>query len=242
MVKKYWTGVACLMIIVLFTGCSSTLNLGSGDLSVTVKPGEDWNHKLPVFLFFSIKTQPQFAIWVDYIDTIYVTHKTATQGWSKAPGDPTPKDKITRNEALPYWSHKRNILGTNGSYMPSRDKPVEDAKTSATPKKESTFGYNPANLPDKFLVVAEFNISTDFNDTYRKDLAKEDENYSGGEWRSGQPSIIYEAQVDKNSTGIVKMKITGHGSPDGSNGNLYSDMSGMTTAMKIVGDITVKVK
>lgn len=56
-----------------------------------------------------------------------------------------------------------------------------------------------------------------------------DSNYSGGKEGSGQPAVIYKAEVDL-TTGKKNFEATliGHSSPDGSDGEIHTDMSGLS--------------
>ena len=75
-------------------------------------------------------------------------------------------------------------------------------------------------------------------------LAKEGEtNYSGGKEGSGQPAIVYTANVDLLSgEKSFEANLIGHSSPDGSSGEINEDTSGLTTALHIVKRITVTIQ
>lgn len=53
-----------------------------------------------------------------------------------------------------------------------------------------------ANHLKHFVVKVEVNHSTDFNDYFPKNAQVGDSNYSGGKEGSGQPAVIYKAEVD----------------------------------------------
>jgi hypothetical protein len=93
------------------------------------------------------------------------------------------------------------------------------------------------------VVKIEINHSTDFNEAFPK-LAKEGEsNYSGGKEGSGQPAIVYTANVDLLSgEKSFEANLIGHSSPDGSSGEINEDTSGLTTALHIVKRITVTIQ
>lgn len=104
----------------------------------------------------TIKTQPQYAIWIkdldgNYMQTLYATSKIIQHKWSKAPSDPTAGE-IKREETLPYWTHKKN-------YRQS----VVAAISSATPKGSSLIKTKISQQTGKYVILAEFNNSTDFN-------------------------------------------------------------------------------
>ncbi len=223
---------------------TETIELQTGsDAEIRITVGDSWLHDFPLFLWFKTKNSPQFAVWIEdesgnYLDTVYVTKKVATEGWVFNSGN-------RRSEALPFWSHSRGEVYSDGLLLPTKDDPLPDAVTSATPKGSSIL---PVSLPsgtDRFIIYAEFNHSVDFNDFYPEDAAEGDSGYSGGEMGSGQPSVIYRAVLDSASLepgGEVIFELAGHGSADGSSGNLYPDISNLTTASNIVSSVIFVIK
>ncbi|WP_319559482.1 DUF2271 domain-containing protein [Marispirochaeta sp.] len=214
-------------------------------IRLTIEEGEHYRHRIPVFLFFSVKAPPQIAIWIEdmegnFMETLFVTQRTAQDNWRKAPGDDTQKEKLRRPESLPRWIHRST--GTEAQHWKG-PLPDADAVSSATPKS----GFSiPASLPEettRFRVLAEVNASLDFNESYPKDAAKGSVGYSGGPWGSGQPALVYAAEVDMSNPGTeqIELETVGHSSPDGSTGKLCSDLSGITTAHEIVRGIYIKV-
>lgn len=207
------------------------------NLTISIIKGEQYLHKFKVNSFISMKTPPQFAVWVEdlngnYIETLYATSKIVKQSWSKAPEDSTPKNQIKRDEALPYWTHKRS----NNTINP-------DVVSSATPKGNSVIKTKTDGKQSKYVVFAEFNSSTDFNEYYTKDAMYGKDNYSGGAWGSGQPAVIYSATIDLDSqNSVYELQPIGHSSADGRDGKLYKDLSKLTTSKNIVKSITVEVK
>ena len=73
------------------------------DIVIDIEPGEEWIHVEPY------NNAPTFAVWItdeegNYIETIYVTKKAATQDWSFARGDKRkekPREFI-RGKNSPY--------------------------------------------------------------------------------------------------------------------------------------------
>lgn len=207
------------------------------NIAISITKGEEYLHKFKVNSIISIKTPPQFAVWIEdlngnYIETLYATSKIVNQSWSKAPNDSAQKGEIKREEALPYWTHKRSNNGINS-----------DAVSSATPKGSSVIKTKANGKQGKYVIFAEFNNSTDFNEHYPKDALPSKDNYSGGAWGSGQPAIVYSATIDLDSINkVYELKPVGHSSPDGRDGKLYNDLSNLTTAKNIIKSVTVEVK
>lgn len=213
----------------------------SGDIKIRIETGSEWKHPFDLFLGIKRKNTPQIAIWAEdmegnYLTTIYVSHRIATQSWIMSGGD-------RRKSALPYWCHRRGVQYDDGLYLPTKDNPMPDAVTGATPSGNFDVRLVPTSEVRKFVIKAEFNHSTDFNDYYPKSAEEGDTNYSGGKGGSGQPAVVYEAAIDLDS-GLkeFKAKLIGHSSPDGSDGELYTELSTLTTALNIVREITIIVQ
>ena len=63
-----------------------------GDVKVCIEQGEQWLHDFPLFLGINKKNPPQIAVWLEdtqgnYLSTVYVTHKIATQSWQASEGN-----------------------------------------------------------------------------------------------------------------------------------------------------------
>lgn len=212
-------------------------------ITVRFETGDHYKHPLRINKLITIKTTPQIAVWIEdldgrYIDTLYVTRRAGTQGWRTSPD--LPAKKIRRPESLPCWSHRRGVVYPDGLFMPTRDNPLTDAITAASPAGDFRLRTKaPGNLT-KFVVLAEVNNSADFNDDYPADAQPGTPGYSGGEWGSGQPSVVYAAAVDLAAgPGTWELSPIGHGSPDGTDGNINPDTGGLTTARDIVRRIAV---
>lgn len=214
--------------------------LGNGNIKVSIEQGSEWLHDFSIFWFIKRKNAPQIAIWTEdlegnFLSTIYVSEKLATQSWTAAGGN-------RRKEALPCWSHAQGKQYVDGLYLPTKKEPLPDAVTGATPKSSFVANLQMSEDIKLFVVKCEFNHSTDFNEYYPKDARVGDTNYSGGKLGSGQPAVIYQAVIELNSgKKEFKGKLIGHSSPDGSDGKIYPDTSHLTTALNIVKEITVYV-
>lgn len=225
-------------------GCSGQTNnyseFGSGNVKVSIEQGSEWLHNFPIFWFIKKKNAPQIAIWTEdmdgnFLSTIYVTEKLAKQSWTAAGGN-------RRKESLPCWSHAQGKQYADGLYLPTKNEPLPDAVTGATPKGSFTANLQMNGDIKQFVVKCEFNHSTDFNEHYPKDAKEGDANYSGGKMGSGQPATVYQVVVDlTNGQHKFNGELIGHSSPDGSDGKIYPDTSKLTTAMDIVKGVTVYI-
>lgn len=235
--------ISTLLALALLCSCASCqkeeLHFTQGDIRIEVKTGEHWLHDFPLLLGISKKNPPQFAIWMEdtagnYLTTIFATYKIATEGWVSNGGN-------RRKEALPYWCHKRGIVYPDGLMLPTKSQPLTDGITGATPTGDQTIQVRLKELSLPVVIKAEFNHSLDFNDNFPKDASSGNANYSGGKMGSGQPAVVYSGTLYPNATTPLFLTLIGHSSPDGSSGNLYTDMDKLTTAKSIVSYIKVEI-
>ena len=207
-------------------------------VSVQVTIGEQWAHSFRMFLK-KITTTPQMAIWAEdadgkYLETLYVTKKFATQNWGIGSG--AKADATHRVESLPYWMFKR---GAAGLPSPTKNAPLPDAVTSASPKEDFILKTNVPGEAAEIFVLMEVNLSFDENDAYPEKAKERDANYNGV---SGQPAVVYRAKVNVAAPGRYDMTLIGHSSPSGKDGQLYEDVSSLTTALHIVKQAVVVVE
>lgn len=229
-------------MFLLFGSCQKELiEYKAGDLKVSIEQGNEWLHNFPVFLGIKVKNPPQVAIWIEdvngnYLSTVYVSHRIATQSWRMSGGN-------RRKEALPHWCYTRGVQYDDGLYLPTKDKPLTDGITGATPRGSFDVKLSPSQSLKKFVVKVELNQSTDFNGHYPKSAKEGEANYSGGEEGSGQPAIVYAVQVDLTSgKKSFEANLIGHSSPDGTSGDIDTDVSKLTTALHIVKRIMVNIQ
>lgn len=238
--KMTLTGI-CLLFVCLCSCQKELVEYRQGDVKVYIEQGDEWLHDFPMFMGIKKKNSPQMAIWVEsmegkYLSTIYVSHKIATQSWQAAGGN-------RRKEALPHWCYSRGVQYEDGLYLPTKDQPLTDGISGATPKGSFDVKMRPIADLTRFVVKIEVNHSTDFNDFYPKSAKEGDKNYSGGDKGSGQPALVYAANVDLSSgTMSFEAKLIGHSSPDGTSGNISEDLSEITTARNIVKRIIINIQ
>lgn len=241
--KKPFLSIAIAAMLMLNV-CScekEDLQFETDNISVKVIEGENWLHDFPLFLGMNIKNPPQFVIWLEdtegnYISTLFVTKKIATEAWMSNDGN-------RRKEALPHWCYQRGIIYDDGLYLPTKEEPLIDGISGATPKAGIELKLEPASYLRQFVIKAEFNHSIDFNDAFPENAKEGDSNYSGGDMGSGQPALVYSALIDLD-TNIKEynLQLIGHSSSDGTNGDIYEDLSGVTSADRIVKEIVVLIK
>jgi hypothetical protein len=240
--------IVLIMFVIAFTSCTSQQKLDSKTETITTST-EVVNTKLEFdFIAGKAHNHPTFAVWIEdlegnYIETLYVTqyiasgtflHGESEPGkWKNEPGN------VRRPAALPYWSHKRNIKAPDGLYTPSPETAVPDAHTGATPKAGFTVKSGTKIADKMFRVLVEVNQPWDSNDFWTNGKYPDDINYK----TSLQPALVYMATVSPGDAGKqLFLNPIGHSHPSGSTGELYTDLSTITTARDIFSKIAVTVK
>jgi len=191
-------------------------------MELIVEPGEYWLTKMRVFIF-SVNKTPQMAVWIEedggkYVRTITVSEKTLKGNWRSAPRGGRP-------EALPVWNRRRqNDPATHDL----------DALSSASVKGPFAADISKEPLVDgkRYSVFLEINHSFDYNDHWT-------EANSGV---NGQPSLVYHAHFAAGQEAAIPLAPIGHGSVDGSDGNIAGGVENCTTALGIVRAAYVIVK
>jgi len=190
---------------------------------------------------------PLMAIWVEdtsgkYIQTLYVAQSIATGifKYGDASSGQWTSGEIRRPAALPYWAHKRGIQAADGLFLPTPDNPVPDTYSGATPKFDFMID---SRLDDddyaEFYVLMEINQPWDWNAYWTNSKFPDDYEYK----TSAQPAVIYRALVTPASDRKeFPMEVMGHSHYAGSDGNLYEDISTLSTALHIAEKVVVKLK
>lgn len=212
--------------------------IGKHTISVELKKGEAFQY-------------PLFAIWIEdtygnYIQTLYISRVISSSkfDFGKKVNDTWESATVRRPEALPYWSHKRGIKAADGLYMPLGNSSDIDAYSGATPTGNFIINSKSEIAKGNYKILVELNQSYDWNEYYTKDKYPNDKIYSGS-GQVGQPSLIYEAQISSNdfdSNTYKLMNLVGHGHYSGKNGELYKDLSQVTSAKQIADRIIIHLK
>jgi len=190
----------------------------------------------PLFLGITITTVPQVVFWLEddqgnYLETLYLTKSLSDSSFTQSPFD---EEVIRRVEALPVWSHQRNKRSSDGLLIPDSKGAVDlDGLTAPTPTGHYQLRTRiPANK--KLHLMMEINRSFDFNEFYTEDRYPDDPIYSGSGF-SGQPSVIYRGIIEPNGANKqFTLEAVGHGHHSGQTGELFSDLSEITTALQLV--------
>jgi hypothetical protein len=190
---------------------------------------------------------PLMAVWMEdmnenYIQTLYVAQSIASSFFAHgaiSAGKWKP-GMIRRPAALPYWGHKRGIQAPDGYYLPTKDKPVPDAYTGATPAGDFLLVSRTDEPPrGKFRLLFEINQSWDWNQYWNNNRFPEDEEYK----TSAQPALVYALSVDMDKLmDVYYLNPIGHSHYSGKDGRLYSDLSTLTSALNIAASISVRIE
>lgn len=238
-------------LIILSSSCSQTSVKGTKEIPdektvVTTNPegkGEAITVELTRGKSFYY---PLFAIWIEdtsgnYIQTLYVAKSVATgifrfgkegkNRWIEAPK--------RAPQTLPFWAHKRGIQASDGLFVPDSASSVPDAYSGPTPVRGFVLKSHADNpLPRHFKVLLEINQNWDWNEYWTNDKYPDDENYK----MSCQPSLVYEADINlKSPEEIYRMNPVGHGHYSGKTGELFPDLSTLTTALQIAEAVFVRI-
>ena len=211
-------------------------------LSVEVKAGKHYSGPGAKVFGIQLTTVPQMAIWVEapdgkFIETLYVTKKGATSTYLADLF--SDEGEVRRPEALPHWSHQRGVMAEDGLLVPSKNNPLADAITGATPLNSYNLATTISPADAVVMVKMELNRSFDFNDVYSKDAFPDDAIYSGS-GNSAQPSLVYGALVDlKSDERFTILKLLGRGHHSGQHGELIADLNGITTAKLLVDRVII---
>jgi hypothetical protein len=240
-----------LLSIVTITSLSSCRNSGiSQTTSTTVQTnkGEDGLNLEIKFLKGKSFNHPTFSFWVEdldgnYIETLMVTEYVAkgifghgSLGEGKWDSKPGPAE---RPSTLPVWLHKQ-LIESGGKLLPSPENPVPDAITSATPTGDFVLETVIKNkLPKKFRLMMEINQTWDWNEYWNNSLFPYDFNYKA----SCQPALVYAVTIDKDQPQKeYYLNPIGHSHYSGKDGELYTDISTITTAKEIAYKVYAVIK
>lgn len=189
---------------------------------------------------------PSFVLWAEdsqgnYIQTLFITVSLGTGVFGH--GDPSSgkwmPGEIIRPAAIPYWANKRGIRTGDGLYMPTKNNPIPDTYTGATPSGNFQVITRLDDMPpESFRVLFEINQSWDWNEYWTNNKYPDDKEYK----TSCQPALVYMAEIDlKNLQESYEMKVIGHSHYSGETGELFTDLSTITTALDIAKVIRITI-
>jgi hypothetical protein len=193
---------------------------------------------------------PTMAFWIEdmegnFVQPLYVTKSLATGIYGHAEAEKGKwkheSGEVRRPATLPYFLHKRGVKANDGTYLPTSESPIPDAYTGATPKKDFIlFSRSEENLKNKFRVMMEINQAWDWNEHWNNTKFPDDFDYN----TSCQPALVYSVTIDLENKEIEKYFLNpiGHSHFSGKNGNLYTNLNTISTALNIIDKVEITLK
>ena len=189
---------------------------------------------------------PSFVLWAEdmdgnYLQTLFITRAVGTSVYEH--GNPSSGQwepgEIRRPASLPYWAHKRGVKEKDGLFVPTRKDPIPDAYTGATPPGDFRLVTRfDGTAPRKFRILFEINQPWDWNGYWTNSKFPDDAEYK----TSCQPAVVYATAVDLGKPSpAYELEAVGHSHYAGSTGELFTDLSTLTTALEIVSNLTLKL-
>jgi hypothetical protein len=212
---------------------TNTGNSGPG-LTIAIDRGSAWVNPVKIG-FMKVKITPQIALWVQdtsgaFLETIFVTRCFGKQQWRMMK---FPPDSCGRDMCMPYWLNK---MRASGAKAPTRNAPLPDAVTGATPPGSFTVTTKLKTALRVFDVCLELNKSFDFNGQYTNKTKPNPYN--------GQPAIVYKARVnlDAAAASSFAFSYAGHSGSEGKDAALYENKDGISTALDMVKQAKVTLE
>lgn len=177
---------------------------------------------------------PTFAIW--YEDnrgksrTVFATRRAAEGDW---------EGKAEVPVALPRWFEVAQNEISQAQQSGSEDLNYLDGTSGATPVPGYFVLRVKASPGASLTAWIEVNLAGDYNEVYMefdKELLKEDE------YRSGQPALLYKAEIEVIHDFEVEPELAGMTLLDQENMVMIKPLQGITTATEIFDEISIKVK
>lgn len=174
---------------------------------------------------------PTFAIWLENpkthkIKTVFVTQRAAENDW---------EGKAEVPVALPLWFYINN---KKQAIAKSEGDPDRIIVSGATPKPGYFVTSVSIEKNSEWILWIEVNLAGDFNHhfmEFNKELNIADE------YSTGQPAIIYKAEISAIKGRAIVMEIAGMTEPDSHLKNIIKPLKGITTATDIFDEISVRV-
>ncbi len=203
-------------------------------LQISFRRGASHNHPLMAFWVEDTAGQYLHALYVaESIARGYFRHGDPGSGrWQPGP--------VRRPAALPYWGHQRGVKAHDGYYIPTQDNPLPDAITGPTPEADFILHTRVGeDIPRVFRVLMEINQSWNWNHHWHNNRFPGDENYM----TSSQPALVYEATIHLDDLQPhYLMQPIGHSHWSGATGELFEDLSTLTTALDIAREVKISLR
>ncbi len=174
---------------------------------------------------------PQIAVWLEQPDrgvirTLFVSRRTASGKWL---------GKVECPLCLPYWVSRYN-KETGTSRPPNPKNPLPDAVSGPTPRDRLCLQ---TRLPEgsRWFYFIEVNVSGDYNRHFpaaRHDGTPDPQG-------NGQPSLVYRCEIKVRPGEKCQPQLIGRTDQFNPVDHLITDLSGITSAKKVLSNILVSV-
>ena len=227
LLRKVSLVVFLVIIFLAKINCSQAQDLSNGIIDFIFEPGTG-----------SVQT----VIWIEddsgnYIGTVFITDFMGRNGG----GNRTDSLNIdytagNRWSAFPVWAHKRNVIdttfGIDNLYPPAEWQPAYPADMDAVS------GATPAGVQARSLQLSELEYGQ-YRCWIEVNRSFDQNTYHDYSYYRGQPSLVWYVTVgvgDESDSSMV-LNYTGYGSPDGSDGDINSPDSTITTAENLLAEM-----
>jgi hypothetical protein len=176
---------------------------------------------------------PTFAIWLEdpetgSTQTIFVTNRAGLGDW---------EGKTSVPVALPRWFEVNGKENLSENRLDNKI-PDQIAVTGATPKP-GYFTTRVSVVPgSKWICWIEVNLAGDFNDTYKE---YDELNKTSDEYKTGQPALLYKANIVAAEGNETKPEIAGMCLIDSLNHVQIEPLMGITTATSVFDKIRIRI-
>ncbi len=215
------------------TVITTNKDVNGTQVQFSFKRGTAWGNEVKVGPA-KFRITPQIALWIEdssgkSLQNIYVTKRFAKQEWRTIKSHP---DSTYRTMSLPFWLNKMIAAGLP---VPTQSKPLPDAVTAATPSGSFTIDTHIKSQIKSGIIWCEVNCSFDNNEVYSKEKPNS---------YNGQPSVLFSGEYNSTDTSHTPVQLIykGHGGESGTDGALYTDDSGITTARSVIESIEYVIK
>lgn len=172
---------------------------------------------------------PTFAIWLEdpetkQTQTAFVTNRAGKGDW---------EGKAEVPVALPEWFRVNAKEKLSENQLENKI-PEEIIISGATPKP-GYFNTRISVTPgSKWICWVEVNLAGDFNDTYKE---YDEVNKTSDEYKTGQPALLYRAEIEAIIGNEVKPLVVGMTLIDPINGVVILPLEGITSATDIFDEM-----
>lgn len=213
-------------------GLAILLWLGAAPGVVEAKDGEFG------FIIDLNESKPQLAVWLEdekgrFVDTVYVTRKIGRRGMGNRGGGIDDRRGGSRVSSLPVWANRRG-RDHEGNPYPTRNRPLPDAVSSASPRAGRTVYHW---RPEKPLPKGRYDFFVEVNESFDQN------DYHDYSWYRGQPSVVWKGSLTVDGQNAeAEARIVGHGHPAGQDGSIDPDTSTLTSALELIDGVRAEYK